>query len=195
MSGLALFVGGWAGVQLLSGGNRSSSEVVQTPLLLEATKRLGQLRTARHEFSRILEVESHREPQDWARYVPGAASLVTASTRNTGLIRTQGYVEAGVDLSKAKITREAHAYVVQIPSSQIMGVEAKAWVVHRKPGMFWNDDNLSARGVEQARREYRAASEQKGILKQADEEAKARLQALLGEIADQPVQIEFLPNL
>jgi hypothetical protein len=192
---LSVVAVGWLGMSLFSGSKRSTEAIVATPLILEATQKLGQLRTARHEFSRVMEIETHREPEEWARYVPGAVSLVHSSTRNSGLVRTQGYVEAGVDLSRAKVIRHADHYVVQVPSARVLGVEANAWIVHQSRGMLWRDENLSAKGVAQAKREYKAASIQKGILNEANSEAKERLMSLLGGITDKPIQVEMMPNL
>jgi hypothetical protein len=150
---------------------RPDASPVPMPLILSKVQALGELRTARYSYQHVFEQTSSREPQDWARMIPGASSLVVASTRNTALASATAQVDAGVDLSKAKL--DGQTIVLPEPSIYRPLVDLKLHQV--RPGTFWRDDNMALRATEAMRLRVTQAARKQGIAEEAKRNALAAI--------------------
>jgi hypothetical protein len=166
---------------------RSSGDEAQPtpmPLLLQKVQALGELHTARYTYQHVFEQQTSRKPQEWAQAVPMVASLVRASTTNSGLVSATAQVEAGVDLSQAKL--EGSTLIVPKPHVYRPAVEARMHEVRR--GLLWRDDNLALTAVGAMETRVRTAAVEQGILTEAEKNARKQLQTLL---TGSKAQIEF----
>ena len=166
---------------------RTTSDEAQPtpmPLLLQKVQALGELHTARYTYQHVFEQRTSRRAQEWAQAVPMVASLVRASTSNSGLVSATAQVEAGVDLSKARL--EGSTFIVPKPHVYRPAVEAKMHEVRR--GLLWRDDNLALTAVGAMETRVRTAAVEQGILKEAETNARKQLTTLL---AGSKARIEF----
>lgn len=174
-----------AGVVLVfRGGSVAEQEAVPMPLVLSKVQALGELHTARYTYQHVFEQSSSRKPQEWARYVPGASSIVLASTRNSALASATAQVEAGVDLSKARV--EDGNLVLPKPAIYRPVIDTHLHQVRR--GLFWRDDNLAQRASSAMEYRVRRAAQEQGII----EEAKRNVATALSRVAP-GVPIRFEP--
>jgi hypothetical protein len=173
----ALAVGFLLGRPTSSSGEEPQPQPM--PLVLERVQALGELHTARYTYQNVFEHRTSRRPEAWTQYVPGVPQLVTASTRNSALLGVTGYVEAGIDLSQARV--EDDALILPAPKVYRPHVDAK---VHRhRAGMFWSDPNIALKAVGLTEARLKTAAVEQGILEQAKSNAEAQLLALLPEVA------------
>ncbi|MFX9669165.1 hypothetical protein ABTU75_19835, partial [Acinetobacter baumannii] len=84
------------------------------------------------------QAESSRPVADWARVIPGAASLVKSTTTNTALVSTTAEVEAGVDLGRA---RQEGSWIV-LPRAKVYTPSMDGKVHQHRAGILWKDVNL-----------------------------------------------------
>ncbi|HZH99243.1 MAG TPA: DUF4230 domain-containing protein [Fimbriimonadaceae bacterium] len=165
------------------------------PLVLSKVQSLGKLHTTRYTYQNVFEYQTSRRPEEWTTYLPGAASLVRASTRNKALVSVTGTVEAGVDLAQASAAYEslgaARKLVVKLPQPEVYEPQVRAKIQDYKIGMFWADSNIGFKAQEDAKRRMRAASVEQGIRTSARSSAEAQVQKLLGGVVDVPVEVQF----
>jgi hypothetical protein len=152
------------------------------PLVLEQVQVLGELHTARYTYQNVFEHRSSRQPEEWTRYVPGAASLVRASTRNTALVGITGQVEAGVDLSKARLD-EGDSKRLILPAAKIYRPHVDAKVYKHRSGALWNDANLPLKAVAATEERLIVAASKQGIVTEAEKNAREQLRVLVPELA------------
>ncbi len=161
------------------------------PLILQKVQALGELHTARFTYQHVFEETSSRTPEDWTMYVPGAPSLIRASTRNTALVSATAEVEAGVDLSKATVRTEGGANVLVLPKPSVYRPKVDARINSSRPGVFWRDNNLALRAVSSMETRVRHAAMSQGIISEAEKNARTSVDTLLGELTHSNLRIVF----
>lgn len=149
--------------------------MVAEPLVLEKVQALGELHTARYTYRRVFEAETARPVAEWARVIPGAASVVKSTTTNTALISMTTEVEGGVNLGAAR--QEGNCII--LPKATVYKPTAEGTVHEQKAGLLWRDVNIGMTAVAQAKQQARQAAVKQGILTRAEQEAVARVTALL----------------
>lgn len=181
---------------LLGIANRSRGDVQPTPLpvLLQSIQALGELHTTRYAYNNVFEYTSSRQPEEWVERM-GMGSVVRGATRNRALVSAHGSVEAGVDLSRATVRYDLNAQgrtlVVSLPAPTVYAPHVEAKVHQASRGMFWRDDNLALKAQNDAGRRFVLAGREQGILDSAREGARTQVAALLKDLVDVPVRVEF----
>lgn len=179
--GLGIAIGG-----IISSFGRSGGETSQAtalPLVLERVKAIGELHTVQHAYSQVFEFETARQPSEWASHIPGVESVVLAATRNKGLVSVAGTVEAGVDFAKARYERTGPHLALVLPRSTVYPPYVEANVHRQADGWFWRDQNFGLKALDSAKSRFREASIERGILAEAEKEARTRVKAMLDPIA------------
>lgn len=161
------------------------------PLMLERVQALGDLHTARYNFSRIFQHQTQLEPEGVASMIPLATNIVHAATRNKALVTVVGSVEAGVDMRRAKITRQAQGWAVELPSPTVYETQARASVEDQKVGFFWLDPNIGLDAERIAANEFRVGAIEHGIKDMAQAEAAKRVRELLYGVTNERIQVQF----
>lgn len=159
--------------------------VAPEPMVLEKVQALGELHTARYTYRRVFETETSRPVAEWAQAIPGAASLVKSTTKNTALVSATINVEAGVDLGAAK---KVGRWIV-LPHARIYEPTIDGQVHQHKAGLLWRDDNIGLAAVAQAKRQAQEAAVKQGILNRAENEAVLRVRSLL-ETSNSPCLVK-----
>lgn len=150
------------------------------PPVLQKVQALGELHTARYTYQNVFEHATARQAAEWARYIPGATSLVRNTTRNSALVEVHGKVEAGVDLSKAKmVTTPGKPAILVLPHAKAYRPDVDAKMFNVRPGVFWRDDNLGLNALADARARLSQAALQQGILREAERNAVTQIQKLV----------------
>lgn len=162
----------------------------QTPLVLNKVQALGDLHTARYTYSQVFDYSTSRQPEEWTNYVPGMGSLITASTRNTAMMDATGQVEAGVDLSKAKVETSGTSQKLVLPKPTIYTPHVTARVHEARKGIFWRDDNIALKAVRSTEDRLAQAARQQGILREAETNARKQLVSLVPEVAHYDIAFE-----
>ncbi len=176
------------GFLFLGRGNRAEeAQPLPMPLILQKVQALGELHTARYTYQHVFEQTSSRTPEEWTNYVPGAPSLIRASTRNSALVSATAEVEAGVDLSKAKFRDN----VLVLPKPNIYRPKVDARVNNARPGVFWRDNNLALRAVNSMEVRVRQAAAEQGILSEAERNARKSVTTLLADVGTKSFTIVF----
>jgi hypothetical protein len=181
-------LGFYAGSRSLVG--EAQDRMSATPLILNKVQALGDLHTARYSYEHVFDYSTSLQPEQWTRYVPGMANLITASTRNTALLDTTGQVEAGVDLAKATVGARNGRKTLILPKPKLYPAHVSANVHAAKPGMFWRDDNLSLKAVRAAEAQISEAAKRQGILDDAQQNARDQLTRLVPEVANYEISFQ-----
>ncbi|CAN5521171.1 hypothetical protein BH11ARM1_BH11ARM1_09230 [soil metagenome] len=153
------------------------------PPVLEKVQALGELHTARYTYQNVFEHATALKTAEWARNIPGANSLVQSATRNRALVQVHGEVEAGIDLSKAKLGKQGS---LVLPHAMVYRPQIDAKIYDVKRGLFWRDDNLALDAVRDAQIRLRVAAREQGIVAEAERNAVKQIH----EIAPNSV-VEF----
>ncbi len=151
---------------------------------------MGDLRTAEASFTDLIDHRSWRSPSaEWSA-MPGVASLVRAGTENRHLVRATGKVEAGFDLSKARIgsTRPGAVTIILPPAHLKVRIE-DAENLETRRAMFWRNDNGNLEALSQARASFLEAARSSGLQTQAESNAEKLLQDLLSPLGVESVTI------
>jgi hypothetical protein len=161
--------------------------------VLQKVQSLGELRTARFTYRDVFEYQTQREPQMWLSYMPGASSLVQASTRNTALMSVTAQVEAGLDLREAKVAEESNEkkIVLIVPQPRVYKPQVEAKVHNMKIGLLWSDHNLGLKAQQDAQIRLKQAAVQQGIVSKAKESAVEVLTNLVAPLTGAEVEIRF----
>ncbi|MEZ0324934.1 MAG: DUF4230 domain-containing protein [Fimbriimonas sp.] len=180
------------GMFLLSRVNRADEQqVVPMPLILQKVQALGELHTARYTYQHVFEQTSSRTPEDWTNYVPGAPSLIRASTQNSALVSATAEVEAGVDLSRASVRDEGGVKVLVLPRPHVYRPKVDARVNNARPGVFWRDNNLALKAVNSMEVRVRQAALTQGIVAEAEKNALKSVSALVADLGPSGPRIVF----
>jgi hypothetical protein len=180
------------GLFLLGRTNRAEeTQVVPMPLILQKVQSLGELHTARYTYQHVFEQSSSRQPEEWTSYIPGAPSLIRASTRNSALVSATAEVEAGIDLSKATVRDRGGARILVLPKPTIYEPKVDARVDSSRPGMFWRDNNIALKAVNSMEVRVRQAAVSQGILVEAEKNALTRINTLMADLGSSKPTVVF----
>jgi hypothetical protein len=184
----------WLLIGRLPSGS-SERQPTPLPMVLSKVQSLGKLHTTKYTYQNVFEYQTSRRPEEWTTYVPGAASLVRASTRNKALVSVTGSVEAGFDLSQASAAYEgvgsARKLVVTLPLPEVYEPQVRAKIEDYKMGMFWADMNIGFKAEQDAKLRMRRASIEQGIRESAKTSATEQVTKLLTGVVDVPVEVRF----
>ncbi|MBV6458481.1 MAG: hypothetical protein HONBIEJF_01609 [Fimbriimonadaceae bacterium] len=181
--GISLGIGIGTLISSLSGSSQELSRTTALPLVLERVRAIGDLHTVQHAYSQVFEFETARRPTDWAAKIPGVEGVVLAATRNRGLVSVAGTVEAGVDFTKARYERLGNRVDLVLPKPKIYPAYVEAKVNHQADGWFWRDQNFGLKALDSARARFQQNSRERGILTEAEAEARTRVLAMLRPVA------------
>lgn len=190
--GLGIGLGVAIGAVISSLG-RSGGEVSRAtalPLVLERVKAIGELHTVQHAYSQVFEFETARQPAEWAARIPGVEGVVLAATRNQGLVSVAGTVEAGVNFAEARYERVGTKLSLVLPEPTVYPPSVEAKVHRQADGWFWRDRNFGLKALDSARSRFRLTALDRGILNEAETEAKTRALAILKPVASD-VDVRF----
>jgi hypothetical protein len=148
------------------------------PMLLKRVQALGELHTASYSYENVFEHRTHLQPRGLLAAFPGVGSLTEAATRNAALVSTDGTVEAGIDLSRARI--DANRIVLPRARMYEPQVHAKLHQVKRSP--FWRDENLALNAVSDAKERMAGAAREQGILADAEKNAIEQVKRLAPQV-------------
>lgn len=179
-----LSLGLWLG--RMGSGRSEVSEV----LVLERVRKMGQLTTVEQTFTGVLDYSSRRHAEGAWAAVPGADAVVGTLTRNSAVVSYQARVSASVDLSRARVERDATGWTVRIPGPVINPPLVRATTHTQSSGLLWRDLDVSYGAQDEAARRARMAAREAGIREQAWTNAVAQIQAILEPVAGGPVRVE-----
>lgn len=164
------------------------------PIILDRVQAIGELHTARQNAETVINLETHREAQGWASQTP-LATLVQAGTSNTALVAVKGTVEAGIDLSRARAswkgTGSERTLLLEVPNASIYEPRVDGKIHMTKRGLFWRDDAISLKALDAAKLRFRESARAAGLTKEAEDNAKATLEAFVKPLHDGPVEVVF----
>lgn len=164
------------------------------PVILQNIQALGELHTTRYAYNNVFEYQSSMEPAGWVETI-GMGGVVRSATRNRALVSAHGTVEAGIDLGKAQVRYEGvpgqRVLVVTLPQPKVYAPQVDATVHRARKGMFWRDDNLALKARRDAGNRFALASREQGIVANARQSARDRLEALLDPVVETPIRFEF----
>jgi len=191
-----LWAVGFAGIGLFAasrfgGFHQTAPAEPQVAPLLEQVQALGDLHAVKYTYRDVHEFQTTEEPSDWLAAVPGSVDVVHAATQNTALMSYTGAVEAGVDLSKAKIVRSSKGICVRLPDPKVYPPNVSAQVHDLHRGWIWHDISIVPSAIEDAKLRFRTASLKQGILDEAKKNVRARILTLSHGFSNLPVTISF----
>jgi hypothetical protein len=159
--------------------------------LLEKVQALGNLHVVKYTYRDIKDFQTSREPVAWLSSVPGGRDLVASATRNRTTLSYTGAVEAGIDLTQATIRKSATGLELILPQPVIYRPNVAAQVHDLKRGLFWRDENIVPTAIEQAKDRLQDTARRQGILGEARENARTRVESLARELGAE-VQVSFV---
>jgi Protein of unknown function (DUF4230) len=149
------------------------------PAVLQSIQAMGQLRTVRHTYQQVFEVETAEEAEPTLAVFPGVSAVVHAATRNTALVSATGTVDAGMDLARVSIQFAPNETIVALPAVDVYSPDIRLHVHSQRSGVFWRDNNIAPTGESQARTRFRSLAIEAGITDEATKVAQAKLSDLL----------------
>jgi len=178
--GLILGAAALLGVGFFLGSRRSESgviarETVPLPMLLRQVQALGDLHTARYAYENVFEHRTHLRPQGMLASLPGASQIARAATGNSALVSADGTVEAGVDLTKARIDGSR----IVLPPARMYEPHVHAKVEHARRGLLWRDENLALAAIGDMKERIASAAREQGILADAERNAVEQVRRLV----------------
>lgn len=150
---------------------RHRAPLPETGPVLLAMQNVGALHTVSYQMKDILRFDTEKEPEGWAKSLPGADGIVRWATHNQALVVAEGTVEAGIDLSR--LTEESVTRVrqtdgstrlrVRLPEVTVYPPNVRVRVENSRPGPFWRDENIIPKAQEEAGRRFLKAAEEGDI--------------------------------
>lgn len=172
-------------------GRPERQPFVQSAPLLQRVQALGDLHAVRYTIKDVHEYQTSQEPGSMLAVMPGGEDLVHAFTKNSTLMSFDGAVEAGVDLTKAKVTRSAKGIDVLLPKPVVFAPNVSARVHDLHRGIVWRDIGITTSAIEDAKQRFREISLQQGILEDAKKSVRIRIASLTHDLASGPVTVSF----
>ena len=167
---------------------RYAGAYYNTPILLKEVQTLSQLVTVKYVMERAVVWD---DP-------PKSLLGQMFAGENHILLLANGIVKAGVDLSKlapGDLRVEGDRVVIQLPPARITDAyldDSQTKVIERTTGFLRSfDKNLEQRIRNNAVQDLRRAAWRNGILRDADERARAQLKALFNGMGFK--QVDFVP--
>ena len=159
------------------------------PLVVEALRDTKFLRSAEMQMQETFEYTTHKQPAEWASAIPGVSSTVEAATKNQVWVAAHGTVGAGVDLSKAKVTKSATGITVTIPEAELEKPNVQLQLVGSHRGVLWDDRSITIKAQETASERFRSAARQRGLKDKALASAKETLVKLMASVTSVPIDV------
>lgn len=188
-----IFVGGLA-VLLIGKKTTQGTEVGKVdqamPLVVEALKDTKFLHSAEMQMQETFAYTTHKQAADWAAMIPGVSNMVEKTTKNEVWVAAHGTVGAGVDLSKAKVSKSPTGITITIPKAEIEKPNVQLSLVSSKRGAFWDDRSITLKAERTAAERFQVAAAQQGLKDKAAESAKATLTNLISGVTSVPVEIK-----
>lgn len=170
----------------------AASGAESMPMVLDRVRSMGELHSASHTFNGIDLVKSQQEPAGLLAFAPGARPAAALLTGNQASLAWTATVEAGVDLNRAEIVSLPGKVIVRLPKPEIYSAQVDHSQVHQhRRGLFWRDDNIALKGLEEIKSKAKRAASERGIADQAAASAENTLRKLLAPIVAPGVQVEF----
>lgn len=179
---MVLAVGLWLGftIHRLTSGNTT---VYNTATVLKQVQTLSQLVTVKYVMEKVVIYED-------VKWFPGGDNRV--------LMIAHGIVKAGVDFQKMKpedIEVTDKKVKIRLPNAQITDCyldESKTQVIERTTGLLREfDKDLEQTARQIAVDDVRRGARTSGIMKDADERARAQVEKLFLQMG---LEVEFLPR-
>lgn len=183
---------GTALIWSLGGRSQPSRPDAFAAPVLQRLRSLGELHTARFEYTDVVDHGTYQQPQGWLASVPGADSIARATTTNSALVRVRGSVEAGVDLSKLEAQTTPAGLKLRLPAPKAYAPDVDANLFAVRRSAFWRDDSVTLGAVAEAKARLSEAARRQGLLEQARMEAEKRVRTLAESLGTQVASIEFV---
>lgn len=165
------------------------------PVILKQVRMLGELHLVEHQYQTVLEVESHLPPAEWTQGIPvvsqAVGKAVETATKNRALVSVQGSVEAGVDLSKAKMDPSGSKLTVVLPHATVYPAQVDAQLHSQTHAIGWDDRNLALKARRKGAERFESASLSAGILRAAEDRARVQVAGMFRSAGVESVQIKF----
>ena len=161
------------------------------PLVVEALRDTKFLRSAEMQMQETFEYSTHRHPADWASGIPGAGSMVESATKNKVWVAAHGSVGAGIDLSKAAVSKTVSGITVTIPEAQLEKPNVELKLVSTQRGAFWDDRSIALKAQNAASERFQIAAGKRGLKGKAMASAKATLEKLFSNVTSVPIDVKF----
>jgi len=172
-------------------GIGSAPKVYNTATLLRQVQALSQLVTVKYVMEKVVILE----------VPPGSTLGKMFADESRVLMLAHGIVKGGIDLSRLEqgdLKVSDKKIVIRLPPAQITDAyldEKQTRVIERKTGGLWPFDNkdLESKDLEQSARQQAVddisrAARNSGILKDADERARAQLTHLFLQLGFEKVE-------
>lgn len=195
---LLLFLGAGIVIGFFSARPPERESPVSIVPLLSSIQNLGKLHAVRYNMSDVVEHERKLEPTGVFRALPGASEVYGAVTRNQVLVKAEGGVEAGVDLSQVgpeNVTQirtpEGVKVRVRLPRAEVYTPDVRVSVVRKQEGIFWRDDNLVPEATRAVEKRFSEAARNANILQTAESNAVAMLSKMVHLTGSASVEFYF----
>jgi hypothetical protein len=168
-------------------GLGSGLRAYNTAVVLKQVQTLSQLVTIKYVMEKVEVLED--PPQNfWRQFLPDNTRVILVA---------HGIVKAGVDLQQLKpenVRVSGKKVVIALPRAQITDAyldEKQTQVIEHNPGFLrtFNKD-LEQSTRQNALDDIRRAAREAGILKEADERARAQLANLMTQLGFEQVEID-----
>lgn len=173
------------------GRTAGDSREIPTAPVLQRLRALGELHTARFEYSDVVNHGSYQKPEGILASFPGVDAMARATTGNKALLDIRGSVEAGVDLRHLSATSTPAGLRITLPNPKIYTPQVDARLFSVKRGLFWRDDSVTLDAVAEAKQRLADAAVRQGLLKNAQTEAENRVRALGESFGAKIAEIRF----
>jgi hypothetical protein len=173
------------------GRNGTAPREIPTAPVLQKLRALGELHTARFEYSDVVNHGSYQKPDGMLASFPGFDAMARATTSNKALLDVRGSVEAGVDLKGLSATNTPAGLRISLPNPRAYPPQVDARLFSVKKGLFWRDDNVTLDAVQVAKDRLAAAALQQGLLKHARKEAESRVRSLAESFGAKVAEVRF----
>ena len=159
------------------------------PLVVEALRDTKFLHSAEMQMQETFEYSTSKAPADWASGIPGVDQVVEKTTLNHVWVAAHGTVGAGIDLSKAAISRSATGIIVTIPPAQLEQSNVRLKLINSQRGAFWDDRSIALKAQDVAAERFQVAAKARGLKDKAMSSAKQTLQKLFVSVTSVPVEV------
>lgn len=159
--------------------------------VLRQVEEIGELRTARHNYTQVYRHETSAGAQGIAAGIPGLDQVSRSMTRNHVLMEVVATVDAGVDLRKAElVTSPSGDVTIKLPAVEIYRPMIDARVFDEKRGLLWRDPNIATSAISAVQRDMAVRARLDGIRKEAEQNAISRLRSLVPGAREATIEFE-----
>ena len=162
-----------------------------TPLIAERLQSIGELHLVAANFQGVIDHTTSQEAADWAKPIPFADQIVRSATANHGLVEVRGRVDAGIDLTQAKVTTTDRQITVYLPEPTIYEPNVDATVHGQKAGLFYRDENFGLKARRAAAQQMKSSTDNANTMRLAREKAAQTIKSLVLPVDGRPVVCVF----